>query len=60
MNSDGTPIGEAASTFPQADENAGQPQMAVGADGKSIVAFLADHSKGYEVMVRGMMCKASH
>ena len=54
MNADNQPVGDAFNVSPD-DVNAGQPQIAIGQDGKGIVAFLAEHT-GYEVTAVGLAC----
>ncbi len=38
--------------------NAGQPQVAVGADGRGVVAFVAAKGKAYEIHATAMSCPA--
>jgi hypothetical protein len=57
MNADGSASGGALAISPQG-LNAGQPSVAVGPDGKGVVAFLAGKGKGYEVFVTPVTCSA--
>ena len=41
----------------RARDHAGDPRASLRAN---VDAFLAEHGKGYEVMVRALTCKASH
>lgn len=55
FNADGKPSG-APLTFSAPGTNAGQPQVAVGADGRGVVAFLAGAGKSYEVLASPLSC----
>lgn len=57
LNADGSPSG-AAMVLSAAGVNAGQPQIAVGADGRGVVAFLALKGKAYEVHATPVACAA--
>ncbi|MBX3186447.1 MAG: DUF4339 domain-containing protein [Labilithrix sp.] len=55
MSAEGAPSGEALSISP-AGINAGQPQAAIGADGKGVVAFLAAKGRISEVHATPVSC----
>ncbi len=55
MNADGTTSG-AAMALSAAGVNAGQPQVAVGPDGRGVVAFLALKGKAYEIHATPIAC----
>ncbi|HSO35663.1 MAG TPA: DUF4339 domain-containing protein [Labilithrix sp.] len=57
FSADGAPSG-AAFTASAAGINAGQPQIAVGADGRGVVAFLAAKGKAYEIHATPVTCAA--
>ncbi len=57
INLDGTSSG-AAMDLSAAGINAGQPQVAVGPDGRGVVAFLALKGKAYEVHATPVVCPA--
>lgn len=54
---DGTPAGSPL-LLSAAGINAGQPQIAVGSDGRGVVAFLAAKGKSYEVHATPVACVA--
>lgn len=54
---DGAPVG-APIEVSAPGVNAGQPQVAVGTDGRGVVAFLAAKGKVYEVQARPVACGA--
>jgi hypothetical protein len=58
MSGDNQPLGEAFSDSPE-DANAGQPQIAIGNDGKGIIAYLVEHAGGYDVSAQGIACAKS-
>lgn len=51
----GKPMGEPLTISP-ASVNAGQPQVAVGPDGRGLVAFLGAKGKGYELRAASIRC----
>ena len=55
LNADGTPSGAALSVS-AAGLNAGQPQVAIGADGRGVIAFLAKGKAFYEIHATPLMC----
>ena len=57
LNADGSPSGPALA-LSAAGINAGQPQIAVGPDGRGVVAFLAAKGKAYEVHATPVACAA--
>ena len=57
LGADGSPSG-AAIALSAIGMNAGQPQVAVGADGRGVVAFLAAKGKGFEIHATPMTCAA--
>ena len=57
LNADGSPSGTALA-LSAAGINAGQPQIAVGPDGRGVVAFLAAKGKAYEVHATPVSCAA--
>ena len=57
INADGTPSG-AALALSAAGVDAGQPQVAVGADGRGVIAFLAGRGKAFEVHATPITCAA--
>lgn len=57
VNADGTLAGTPMA-LSAAGVNAGQPQVAVGADGRGVVAFLALKGKAYEVHATPVSCAA--
>ncbi len=57
MNADGSPSGSAIA-LSAAGINAGQPQVAVGPDGRGVIAFLAAKGKAYEIHATPVMCAA--
>jgi len=57
LGADGSPSGSAF-TASAAGINAGQPQIAVGADGRGVVAFLAAKGKAYELHATPVACAA--
>ena len=57
LNADGSPSGSAIA-LSAAGINAGQPQVAVGPDGRGVVAFLAAKGKAYEIHATPVMCAA--
>lgn len=57
LNADGSSSG-AAMALSAAGVNAGQPQVAIGADGRGVVAFLAAKGKAYEVHATPVACAA--
>jgi hypothetical protein len=58
MNGDNQPVGDAISVSPE-DANAGQPQIAIGQDGKGVIAYLVDRGGGYDVAAQGIACTAA-
>jgi hypothetical protein len=57
LNADGSPSG-AALALSAAGVDAGQPQVAVGPDGRGVIAFLAGRGKAFEVHATPIMCAA--
>jgi hypothetical protein len=57
LSADGTPSGSAMA-LSAAGVNAGQPQVAVGADGRGVIAFLAAKGKAYELHATPVACAA--
>ena len=57
LKADGTASG-APMALSAAGVNAGQPQVAVGPDGRGVVAFLASKGKGYELHATPVACSA--
>ena len=57
LGADGSPAGSAMG-LSAPGVNAGQPQVAVGADGRGVVAFLAAKGKAYEVHATPLSCAA--
>jgi hypothetical protein len=57
LKADGSASG-AAMALSAAGVNAGQPQIAVGADGRGVVAFLASKGKAYELHATPVACSA--
>ena len=55
LGADGTPSG-APMALSAAGVNAGQPQIAVGPDGRGVVAFLASKGKAYEIHATPVTC----
>lgn len=55
INAEGAPSGGALSVS-AAGLNAGQPQVAVGADGRGVIAFLAKGKAFYEIHATPLMC----
>jgi hypothetical protein len=55
MSADNAPVGEAAFISPEG-QNAGQPQVAIGPDGKGAIAFLGEKGGAFEVRVSGLTC----
>lgn len=55
LNAEGTASG-AAFVLSAPGINAGQPQVAVGPDGRGVVAFLAAKGKAYEIHATPVMC----
>ena len=57
LGADGSPSGSALA-LSAVGINAGQPQVAVGPDGRGVVAFLAAKGKAYEVHATPVSCAA--
>jgi hypothetical protein len=57
LNADGSPLG-GGMTLSAPSANAGQPQVAVGPDGRGVVAYLAAKGKAYEVHATPIACAA--
>jgi hypothetical protein len=57
LKADGSASG-APMALSAAGVNAGQPQIAVGPDGRGVVAFLASKGKGYELHATPVACSA--
>ncbi len=57
LAADGTPSGSPL-LLSAAGINAGQPQIAVGSDGRGVVAFLAAKGKNYEIHATPVRCAA--
>ena len=57
LNADGSPSG-AAVVLSAAGVDAGQPQIAIGADGRGVIAFLAGRGKAFEVHATPIACVA--
>ncbi|MDB4947262.1 MAG: Basic proline-rich protein [Labilithrix sp.] len=57
LDADGTPSG-APLALSAAGVNAGQPQLAIGPDGRGVVAFLAAKGKAFEVHATPIACTA--
>ncbi len=55
MSADNAPVGEAWFVSPDG-QNAGQPQITIGPDGKGAAAFLGERGGGFEVGVQGFTC----
>ncbi len=55
LSETGAALGEPL-TLSSADENAGQPQAAVGANGRGVVAFLSGSGKVLDVVLTGVTC----
>jgi hypothetical protein len=58
MSSDNQTLGEAFTVSPE-DANAGQPQIAIGQDGKGVIAYLVERGGGYDVSAQGIACAKS-
>jgi hypothetical protein len=57
LNADGSPSGSPM-TLSAAGVNAGQPQIAIGPDGRGVIAFLASKAKSYEIHATPVTCAA--
>jgi hypothetical protein len=57
LGADGAPSG-AAIALSASGINAGQPQIAVGMDGRGVVAFLAAKGKAFELQATPITCAA--